>query len=120
MIICTKCGFEQNIDVTNFKDTQKKLEGRCGETFQFTIEFRKRYRKSVRLSGEYSIQGKREKGDIIVRDLSLSGMWIESLMPHQISTDDILKVVFKLDNPSRKEIRKEVKVIWVDNRTHFS
>ena len=117
-IICPKCRFMTNIDVTKLKSAKrtKGAKCKCGETFQFTIDFRRQYRNDVRLPGEYSIQGKREKGDIIVRDLSLSGMRIESLMPHQISTDDILKVVFKLDNPSRKEIRKEVKVIWVDNR----
>ena len=62
-IICPKCGFEQNIDVSKFKDTQKKLKGRCrcGEPYQYTIEFRKRYRKDVSLPGEYNLQGKGEK-----------------------------------------------------------
>jgi hypothetical protein len=117
-IICTKCGFEQNIDVTNFKDTQKRLEGRCkcGETFQFTIEFRKRYRKNVRLPGEYIVQGKGEKGEVIIINISLSGIRFESLRPHQISKNDILEVKFKLDSPLRSEIRKLAKVIWVKNR----
>jgi hypothetical protein len=117
-IICTKCGFEQNIDVTNFKDTQKKLKGRCrcGETYQFTIEFRKKYRKDVRLPGEYVVQGKGEKGEIIIRELSLTGIRFESLRPNQILKDDTLEVTFKLDNTLRKKIRKLVKVIWVRDR----
>lgn len=116
-IICPKCRFETNIDITKYKNTQRRLKAKCkcGETFRFIIEFRKQYRKDVRLPGEYIIQGKREKGEIIIRDLSLSGIRFESFIPHQISTDDTLEVTFKLDNPSRKEIRKIVKVIWVDD-----
>jgi len=117
-IICPKCGFEQKINTTNFKDTQKKLKGRCrcGEPYQYTIEFRKRYRKDVRLSGKYSILGKGEKEEIIIRDLSFTGIRFESLKPHQISSDDTLEVTFKLDNPLRSEIRKLAKVMWVRDR----
>jgi hypothetical protein len=114
-IICPKCGFTKNIDATNFRNTQKRVKAKCkcGETFRFTIEFRKQYRKKVRLPGEYIIQKRGEKGEIIIRDLSLGGIRFESLRPHQISTDDTLEVKFKLDNPLRSEICKLVKVKWV-------
>ena len=117
-IICPKCGFGRNIDTTHFKDTQKKLKGtcRCGEAYQFTIEFRKRHRKSVMLPGEYSIQEKREEGEIIIRELSLSGIRFESMRPHHILKNDTLELKFKLDNPLRTEISKLVKVVWVKDR----
>jgi len=117
-IICPKCGFEQNIDATKFKDTQKKLKGRCrcGEPYQFTIEFRKRYRKDVSLPGEYNLQGKGEKGDIVVRDLSMIGIRFECLNPHHILRDDTVKVKFELDDPKRSDIQKHVKVVWVEDR----
>ena len=117
-IICPKCGFEKNTDVTNFKNTQKRVKAkcRCGEVFRFTIEFRNNYRKKVRLSGEYIIKGRGEKGEMLVEDLSLSGIKFESLRPHQISKDDTLEVKFKLDNPMRLEIRRLFKVIWVRDR----
>jgi hypothetical protein len=117
-IICPKCGFEKDVDVSEFKDTSKKLKAKCkcGETYRFTIEFRKRYRKDVKLPGEYIAKEKGEKGEIIIRELSLTGVRFESLKPHKISTDDALEVKFKLDNPLRKEIRKLVKVIWVKDR----
>ncbi|MBW2406541.1 MAG: PilZ domain-containing protein [Deltaproteobacteria bacterium] len=118
-IICPKCGFEKSMDVTEFKNTQKKLKAtcKCGETYRFTIEFRRKYRKNVRLPGEYTAKKKGEKGEIIIRELSLTGIRFESLKPHQISTDDTLEVTFKLDNPRRSEIRKLVKVIWIRDRT---
>lgn len=124
-IICPKCGFEKIVDVTDFKDTPKKLKAKCkcGETYRFTIEFRKKHRKDVRLPGEYIIKKKGEKGEIIIRELSLTGIRFESLKPHQISSDDTLEVKFKLDNPRRSEIRKLVKVIWIRDRivgAHYS
>jgi PilZ domain len=117
-IICPKCGFEKTVDVTEFKDSQKKLKAKCkcGETYRFIIEFRTKYRKNVRLPGEYIANEKEEKGEIIVRELSLTGIRFESLKPHQMSPGDILEVKFRLDNPLRKEIRKLVKVIWIKDR----
>ncbi len=118
MIICPKCSFWKEKDATKFKNTQKRLKAkcRCGEVFRFTIEFRKHYRKKVSLPGEYIVQERGEKGEIIIRDLSLGGIRFESLRPHQISTDDTLEVKFKLDNSMGSEIRKLVKVIWARDR----
>ena len=117
-IICPKCGFEKNADVADLKNTQKsfKAKCKCGETHRFNVEFRKKYRKDVRLPGEYIIREKGEKGEIIIRELSLTGIRFETLKPHQISSDDILEVEFKLDNPLRSKIRKLVKVIWIKDR----
>ena len=117
-VICPKCGFEKNVDAMNFKNTTNIVKGKCkcGESFQFAIEFRKTVRRHVNLPGEYIVQGKGQKGEIIIRELSLAGIRFESLRPHQILKDDTLEVKFKLDNPLRKEICKVIKVIWVKDR----
>jgi len=117
-IICPKCAFTKEIDMTNFKNTQKRVKGkcRCGEVFGFTIEFRKNYRKKVRLSGTYHNNGKGKKGEIIVEDLSMNGIRFVNIGSDQISIDDKLEVKFKLDNQMRSEINKLVKVIWVKDK----
>jgi len=117
-IICPKCGLEKNIDVTNFKDTHKRLKAkcRCGEVFRFTLEYRKHYRKKVRLPGEYFIQGKDEKGEIIIEDISASGIRFASLKPHYISRNDTVELKFTLDNTMRTQIKKLVKIIWIIDR----
>ena len=117
-IICPKCLFEKNIDVTKIEDIQKELKCRCrcGEAYQFIIEYRKKYRKDVRLPGEYIIQKSGKKGEIIIRSISMIGIQFECLDRHQILKDDTLEVKFKLDDPNRSEIRKSVKVIWFKDR----
>ena len=117
-IVCPKCGFAKTIDTTKYMETQKRLKAncKCGEVYKFTLEFRKNYRKDVKLPGEYTIQQSGERGEVIVRNLSLSGIQFESLRPHKILTDDTLELKFNLDNPARTEIRRSAKVMWVRDR----
>ena len=117
-IICPKCGLEKNIDVANFKDTHKKLKAkcRCGEIFRFTLEYRKHYRKKVRLPGEYFVQGKDERGEIIIEDISASGIRFASLKPHYISRNDTVELKFTLDNQMRTQIKGLVKIAWMIDR----
>jgi hypothetical protein len=114
-IVCPKCGFAKTIDTTNYKETKKQLKAncKCGEAFKFTLEFRKHYRKDVRLSGEYSIPRSREKGEIVVHNLSLSGVQFTCFRPHKILPGDTLELKFNLDNSARTEIRRSSKVMWV-------
>ena len=114
-ITCPKCGLKKNADVTNFKDTHKSLKAkcRCGEVFRVDLEFRKYYRKKVRLHGEYFVQGKDEKGEINIEDISLGGIRFASLKPHYISRNDTVELKFTLDNPMRTEIHTPIKIKWI-------
>lgn len=118
-IICPKCKLKKNMDVTNFKNTQKKLKAkcRCGEVFRITLEFRKHFRKKVRLNGEYSVHGRNEKGEIIIEDISAGGVRFASLKPHYISRNDTVELKFSLDNPMKTEIHKHVKIKWIIDHT---
>lgn len=117
-IICPKCKSENKVDVTHFKDTNKKLKAKCqcGKIFRLTLDFRKHYRKNVRFLGEYIIQGKDEKGEIIVENISAGGIKFSSLKPHFISNNDIVELKFTLDNPMQMEIRTLVRIIWTIDR----
>ena len=118
-IICPKCGLKKNVDVTNFKNTQKKLKAkcRCGEVFRIILEFRKHPRKKVRINGEYSVPGRNEKGEIIIEDISADGVRFASLKPHYISKNDTVELKFTLDNTMKTEIHKLVKIKWIIDRT---
>ena len=115
IIICPKCGLKKNIDVTDFRDTHKRLKAKCqcGEVFRLTLEYRKHHRKKVRLAGEYFIQGKNEKGEINIEDISLGGVRFTSLKPHYISRNDTVELKFTLDNLMRTEIQTPIEVKWI-------
>ena len=115
IIICPKCGLKKNIDVMDFRDTHKRLKAKCqcGEVFWLTLEYRKHHRKKVRLAGEYFIQGKNEKGEINIEDISLGGIRFTSLKPHYISRNDTVELKFTLDNLMRTEIQTPIEVKWI-------
>ena len=113
-IRCPKCGIEKKINVFKFKDTHKGLKAKCkcGEVFRFTLDFRKYFRKNVRLSGEYFAQEKDEKGEIFVEDISITGINFETLKPNNFYKDDTVELKFTLDNPTKTRVQKLVKIIW--------
>lgn len=117
-IICPKCGLEKKIDVLKFKDTHKRLKVKCkcGEVFRFTLDFRGYYRKNVRLTGEYFVMGKDEKGELLVEDISKTGISFTTPKPHDFSKDDLVELKFTLDNPMGMEIRTRVKILWIIDR----
>jgi hypothetical protein len=116
-VICHKCGLHKNIKVTKFKDTNKRLKAKCkcGAVFQLTLEFRKNYRKKVRLVGEYFFKKKAERGNILIENISGTGIRFSTLNPNNFIKDDTVELKFTLDNPMRTEIKGLVKIIWVND-----
>ena len=115
-VICPNCGFTKQIETTNFKSKQKKIKAKCkcGEVFQFTIEFRKHYRKIIKLPGEYHVPESGERGEIIIEDLSLGGVQFATLNRHRISTNHTVTLKFRLNNPARTEINRSAKIMWIN------
>ena len=116
-IICPKCGLKKNINVFKFKDTHKRVKAKCkcGEVFRLDLEFRRYHRKIVRLAGEYFEQEKDEKGEVFIKDISMTGINFETLKPHNISKDDTVELEFTLDNPNKTELHTIVKIMWVND-----
>jgi predicted RNA-binding Zn-ribbon protein involved in translation (DUF1610 family) len=109
---CPKCGVSKTVDATKLKvaSTRLKITCKCGETFRGEIEFRKYYRKSVKLFGKYLHLSSPKRGEMIVVDLSMTGLGFTSSSPHGLKAGDHLDVFFKLDNKLRSDIRLKVVV----------
>jgi hypothetical protein len=116
-IICPKCGLKKNINVFKFKDTHKRLKAKCkcGEVFRLSLEFRRYHRKIVQLAGEYFVQEKDNKGDVLIKDISMTGINFETIKSHNIAKHDTIELKFSLDNPDKTEIHTLVKIMWVSN-----
>ena len=113
-VICPKCGLKKNINVFKYKDTHKRLKAKCkcGEIFRLSLEFRRFYRKIVRLTGEYFAQERDEKGEVLIKDISMTGINFEASKPHNIAKHDTVEVKFTLDNPDKTELDTLVKIMW--------
>ncbi|MFH0725858.1 MAG: PilZ domain-containing protein [Pseudomonadota bacterium] len=116
-IRCPKCGVTKTVDATKLKvaSTRLKITCKCGETFRSEIEFRKYYRKPVKLPGKYIHLTSPKRGEMIVVDLSMTGLGFKCSSPHGLKPGDRLDVFFKLDNNLRSEIRLKVIVRSVKN-----
>jgi hypothetical protein len=90
-----------------------KAKCKCGEVFRIFLEFREHFRKIVRLSGDFFIQEKDEKGEVLIKKISITGINFETLKPHNISKDDIVELKFILDDRNNTELHTLVKIIWV-------
>ena len=117
-IICPECGLEKNINVFKFIDTHKRLKAKCkcGEVFRFRLDFRKYYRKKVQLAGECFIHEKNERDDILIIDISMTGINFTTFKPHNFSRDDTVELKFNLDNPTKTEIQTTVRIKWINDR----
>ena len=117
-IICPKCRLEKHKIVFKFKDTHKRLKAkcRCGEVFRVTLDFRKHYRKNVQLIGEYFVKGKDEKREILIEDISMTGVRFAALKPHNFSKNDTVELKFTLNNPMRTKVQELVKIIRIIDR----
>ena len=95
-------------NVFKFKDTHKRLKAKCkcGEVFRVELEFRRYYRNEVRLAGEYFFQEKDERRDILIEDISMTGIRFSTLKPHNISKDDSVELKFTLTNQRKTEIQR--------------
>ena len=116
-IICPKCGLKKNINVFKFKDTHKRLKAKCkcGEVFRLSLEFRRYHRNIVQLAGEYFVQEKDEKGEVLIKDISMTGINLETLKPHNMAKYDTVELKFTLDNPDKTELNTLVKIMWVSD-----
>ena len=114
-IICPKCKAEERLDVTDFKDTHKRVKAKCkcGEIFRITLEFRKHPRKNVLFAGEYFVQEKDEKDYILIKDISMNGINFLTVRPNNFSMGDTVELKFTLENPMRTEIQTPIEVKWI-------
>lgn len=112
-ILCEQCGRTRILDVTNLKQSNKPLKVRCkcGYVFAIMIETRKYYRKKTELLGHYALLSSQNpvtfpEDDIIVEDVSRTGIGIRTKRKHSLKCGDVIVVMFTLDDKKQSQIRK--------------
>jgi len=120
VITCPHCGRQKTINTESFKQHKSRLKIKCACENMFTVdlEFRKRVRKPVSLKGTYTNHSQNNsKGDIRVRNISVSGLEFSTLDINNFKEGDELTLSFNLDDEHRTEISKEATVVAVRTAT---
>lgn len=120
---CPRCHHQKEVPASKFKDLSAPLAVACpcGMTFQVRVIIRRFYRKTTHLAGTYCTTDPQtghilEQGRLIVQDLSRGGAGLRTLSPHTLAVDDVLTLVFTLDNPQRTKIEQQARVRWVQKK----
>ena len=115
---CDKCGYSKTIDLFKFKKitAEMRIKCKCSQIVRCQIEFRKKYRRTVKLSGSCRDTKTNTVFPVRIVDLSLEGIHLACLMKSNIKSDDILETTFRLDDSKRTEIKLKGQVKWVRNR----
>lgn len=110
--VCPKCKKQTTADVSEYKDINKAVRIQhtcsCGYSQTVLLERRKFYRKDVNIKGIYTLPQERGRKPMTVMDLSRSGLKLELNGEGEVKAGDRITVEFKLDNPQKTLIKKDV------------
>ena len=111
-VCCHACGYSRSIDVKalNKKSRTLKIRCRCGNSFRNRVEFRRAYRKQVKLEGSFLHVQSGMRDNMVVKDISRDGIGISVQTQHGFTAGDTMILTFNLDNIPRTKIEKKVKV----------
>ena len=117
VIVCPHCGTSKTVSVAKFRPSRNALKVRCTcrSTFTVCLEFRTAYRKQIYLPGHYTKMPV-SWGDMVVKNISLSGIGFETVTEHQLKVGDEVTVKFTLDDVSGSVVKKKVVVRVVKDK----
>ena len=117
-IVCPECNLSKTFNTNVYKTSSRSIKARCacGNEFRCIIEFRKYYRKSVNLAGDYRNEKSGDVGRMAVESISLSGIdFVNLTSGNLIMKNDHLEVSFYLDDNNKTFIQRKAKVTASDN-----
>jgi len=110
VLTCPHCNLQRIIDTDSFKDHKFRLKVRCSckNVYTAIIEFRKKIRKRTHLRGTYINHSQKDKrGNLIVTNVSVSGLEFSSVDIQNFKVEDELTIQFTLDDEHRTVVRKQ-------------
>jgi len=117
VITCPRCERVKNTTVEMFKGARHVIRVKCScdNVFNVSLEFRKAYRKEIKLAGDFLyLPQLRNGGKILVTNVSMSGIGAQVIGRHNIKPGIELEVKFNLNDSKNSEIRKRVLVRLVN------
>ncbi|MFW5735257.1 MAG: hypothetical protein ACOCWR_09365 [Oceanidesulfovibrio sp.] len=115
-IQCHRCWHSRTAPIQSLRDLGRyfTVNCRCGEKFMASVESRRHLRKKVDLDGTYVDPQTHETEEIVVEDLSLSGIRFATLAPNILKPGMRTRITFTLDTPKRPTKRRTIEVTKAD------
>jgi hypothetical protein len=121
VMVCPQCGNIKHVYLNSIKAIRGrkkrnlKVRCTCQSIFSVSLNYRRFYRKQTRLLGSYrNLSNRKEKGEIQVTNLSMSGIGFITVSSNALSVGDKIKLNFTLDDNKQSEIEKSGIVRWID------
>lgn len=110
--VCPKCQKSKTANVSKYKHIEQavrvKFKCPCGHSYSVILERRKHIRKQLNLSGNFVNKKNSERGNMIITDLSRSGLRLRLNFAQELEPGDRLDLEFTLDDKPRSVVKKEV------------
>ncbi|MEN8136511.1 MAG: PilZ domain-containing protein [Thermodesulfobacteriota bacterium] len=113
IIKCPDCEKVRTLTVDKFRGTKHTLNIKCSckRRFQVNLEFRKFYRKTARLPGDYVLlPGKIHRGKMTVVNISQGGVGLQVMGTHRLSPGQEIQICFTLDDKHESVVDRRVVV----------
>lgn len=119
-VVCASCGRKKTIDASRFKGCNKGVRVKCACSSSFIVLFERRryYRKNVNLTGQFHrAHPASETGEIVVNDISRSGIRFTTREKSGLQIDEIIKITVVLDDKARSVISQNAVIRRVEDLT---
>ena len=120
VISCHHCGHSKTIPVGSYRGSKNrlKIKCKCKNIFTIVLDFRKNFRKDTKLQGEFTNHSQRNiRGNIIVKNLSLTGLKFIYEEAGKFRTGDEITLLFRLDDTNRTMIKRKAIVRGIHENT---
>lgn len=119
VIICPQCQKRQKKALASFLGvaTQLRVQCGCGARFRILLELRAYYRKRTQLAGTYTKLASQFSGQIMIVNLSFTGLSFVTTMPPPLQVGDLIELHFRLDDPQQSVLCKRAVVKHVHGTT---
>jgi hypothetical protein len=106
VIICPQCQTRQTKALAAYQGitTCLRVKCRCGALFPILLDQRAYYREYVQLAGRYTQLATQHTGEIRIVNLSSGGVGFVTLTPSPLQVEDLIELLFCLDDPSQSVV----------------
>jgi hypothetical protein len=110
-VVCPNCAKQVNVCAAPYENCRLDVKARCGCGSEFIVafEWRRSYRKKVNFGGQYfSKCSRKEFGEMVVEDISRSGMRFRTHFGHGMDVNTVVQAKFTLDDSVSSKITKNM------------